>query len=62
MTMPAVAISHDNPRNIRAMEIPSASGQWAKCYARDGRKWYGIPSQRGANLRHLANCVRLLMP
>jgi hypothetical protein len=51
----AVEITAENRRSIRAIEIAAGASDWLKCRTRDGRKLYGVPSQRVAGLYHLAD-------
>jgi len=44
-----VTISGQDPRSIKAVEIAADAGQWLKCRTRDGRKFFGIPSQANPN-------------
>ena len=41
-----VAIDSADARSLKAVEIAAGAGQWLKVRTRDGRKWYGIPSER----------------
>jgi len=54
----SITISADDPRSIKAIEIAAGAGQWLKCRLADGRKAYGIPSQRQAGVYHLTTCQR----
>jgi predicted nucleic acid-binding Zn finger protein len=50
-----ITISSEDPRSLKAIEIATEAGQWAKCRTRDGRKLYAVPSQHDANVRYLAD-------
>src|SRR5438045_3412070 len=41
-----ITISSEDPRSIKAIQIAVGAGQWLKCRTTDGRKAYGVPSQR----------------
>lgn len=51
-----VTIDSDEPRSIKAVEIAGSACQWLKLRSVDGRKAYGIPSQRHAGVYHLTDC------
>jgi hypothetical protein len=51
-----ITISSDDPRSIRAIEIAAGAGQWLKCRIADGKKAYGVPSQRVVGRYYLADC------
>jgi len=42
MTM--ITLPATDPRGAKAVAIATTSGQWLKCQAKDGRKFYGIQS------------------
>jgi hypothetical protein len=48
-------ISSQDPRSVRAIEVAAGAGQWLKCRTADGRKAYGVPSQRQANVYYLVS-------
>jgi hypothetical protein len=48
-----ITISVAGPRGPKAVAIASDAGQWLKCRTRDGRKAYGIPSQRKDHLYYV---------
>jgi predicted nucleic acid-binding Zn finger protein len=50
-----ITIDTTDSRHRKAIEIAAKAGQWAKCRARDGRKFYAVPSQHDANVRYLAD-------
>jgi hypothetical protein len=50
-----ITISAEDTRSIKALEIAASASQWIKCRTRDGRKAYGIPSQRTPGHYHLTN-------
>ena len=50
-----ITLSSEDPRSIKAIQIAAEAGQWAKCRARDGRKFYAVPSQRDSSVRYLAD-------
>jgi hypothetical protein len=50
-----ITITSDEPRTIKAISIAAGAAQWIKCRTKDGRKVYGIPSQRQAGQYHLVD-------
>jgi hypothetical protein len=51
----AIAISSQDPRGVKAIQIAATAGQWLKCRSADGSKRYGIPSQSVAGLYYLTD-------
>ncbi len=49
MTMPAPLTRPIDKRAVKAFEIAADAGQWLRCRTRDGRKFFGIPSQANPN-------------
>ncbi len=49
MTMPAPVTRPIDKRAVKAFAIAADAGQWLRCRTRDGRKFYGIPSQADPN-------------
>ena len=47
--------SSNDPRSLKAVQIATAAGRWAKCRTRDGHKLYAVPSQHDATVRYLAD-------
>jgi hypothetical protein len=45
-----------DPRTLKALEIAAGAGQWLKCRLSDGRKAYGVPSQRTRGRYYLVTC------
>jgi len=52
-----ITISSDEPRSIKAVEIAADAGQWLRCHGRDGRKFYGVPSQTKPAAYHFVDCL-----
>jgi hypothetical protein len=48
-----ITISAAAPRGARAVAIAADAGQWLRCRTRNGRKAYGVPSQRKDHLYYL---------
>src|SRR5438874_340564 len=46
-------IDTSNNRFAKAVAIADHAGQWLKCRAKDGRKAYGVPSQRTSGRYYL---------
>jgi predicted nucleic acid-binding Zn finger protein len=42
----SILVSETDPRGPKAIALVTDNGQWLKCHTRDGRKAYGVPSQR----------------
>jgi SWIM zinc finger len=40
----AVRVAADDPRGPKAVELALRAGGWLKCRARNGQKYYGVPS------------------
>jgi SWIM zinc finger len=57
-----ITISSDDARSIKAIEIAAGAGQWLKCRTSDGRKAYGVPSQRHLAHFHLVDCTSCTCP
>jgi predicted nucleic acid-binding Zn finger protein len=57
-----ITISTQDPRSLKAISIAAEAGQWAKCWTRDGRKVYGVPSQHDPNVRYLADLHQCSCP
>jgi len=43
--MPTATAHPIDKRAVKAFEIAADAGQWLRCRTRDGRKFFGIPSQ-----------------
>jgi hypothetical protein len=54
--MIAVTIDSRDPRGLRAVQLAAGAGQWLKVRAVDGRKAYGVESERHRGVYHLATC------
>jgi len=46
-----ITTRHDS-RAEKAFQIAADAGQWLRCRTRDGRKFFGIPSQANPNRRY----------
>ena len=57
-----ITIRSQDPRSLKAVEIASTAGQWLRCHARDGRKAYGVPSQRTSGLYYLTTQTTCTCP
>jgi len=61
LAVTTITLPSTDPRGAKAVAIATDSGQWLKCYLKDGRKAYGIRSSRDANVvyfttRHDCTC------
>ena len=51
-----ITVSTSDPRSVKALAILADSGQWLKLRTRDGRKYYGVPSQSEPGRFYAADC------
>jgi hypothetical protein len=49
-------------RTVKALAIAADAGQWAKCWTRDGRKVYAVPSQTRAGAYHFVDAWQCSCP
>ena len=51
-----ITVSTSDPRSVKALAILADAGQWLKLRTRDGRKYYGVPSQSEPGRFYAADC------
>src|SRR6476646_4515008 len=51
-----ITVSTDDKRSVKALTILANAGSWLKIRTRDGKKYYGVPSETQPGVYYATDC------